>query len=728
MDKRVLVIVITLVSLLLPGRPPAAAQSKADCLACHSDTSLTMEKGGTQRSIYVNEALLNASAHRKLVCVACHPGFNPENVPHKEKIEEVNCLTCHKDVQFKHTFHPQLAKAIAAHEPPDVGCKDCHGTHEIVSPKVPGSKFSDQKVEESCGECHGDVRETFDKSAHGRALAAAVAGAPNCLTCHRHEVTLGGMTGDTLSHKVAQEKLCLSCHLDNPEVRARTSPTAGFIAAYEKSVHGAALLKGNPRAANCIDCHGSHEMQKGVESASLVSKKNIPSTCGKCHEEITKEFRQSIHGVAAANGVKDAPVCTDCHGEHNILPPSDPRSSVAAANVSARVCSPCHSSVKLSEKYGIASNRFQTFEDSYHGLAIRAGDVEVANCASCHGAHNIKPSSDSTSTISKANLARTCGKCHPGANAKFAIGAVHVAFTDRAEPALYWVSTIYLILIAVVVGGMFLHNLLDFLRKARRKLMIRRGRIVPEHVGHRLYLRMSTNERFQHGTLMLSFLTLVFTGFALKFPDAWWVVPIRNLSPMMFEIRGIVHRVAGVLLILAGLYHLYYVLFVPRGRELLRDLIPVPQDIKDAVAVLRYNLGLTSIKPLFARFSYIEKSEYWALVWGTIIMGATGAILWFDNTFIGLLTKLWWDVARGVHYYEAWLATLSIIVWHLYFVIFNPDAYPMNLAWLKGTLTEEEMAEEHPLELAKLEEREIAEALAEKSGVEEDAKPEAVSR
>ena len=107
-------------------------------------------------------------------------------------------------------------------------------------------------------------------------------------------------------------------------------------------------------------------------------------------------------------------------------------------------------------------------------------------------------------------------------------------------------------------------------------------------------------------------------------------------------------------------------------------------------------------EPRFERFSYIEKSEYWALVWGTILMGATGAILWFDNTFIGLLTKLGWDVARTVHYYEAWLATLAIIVWHLYFVIFNPDVYPMNLAWWKGTLTEREMLEEHPLELERL--------------------------
>jgi cytochrome b subunit of formate dehydrogenase len=382
---------------------------------------------------------------------------------------------------------------------------------------------------------------------------------------------------------------------------------------------------------------------------------------------------------------------------------------VSARNVSAKACSPCHGSVKLTQKYGLASDRFQSFSDSYHGLAGTAGSVEVANCASCHGVHDIRPSSDSTSRINKNNLVRTCGTCHPGANENFTKGSVHIIATAAKEEILYIVATSYIILIVVLVGGMFLHNLLDFFKKSKHQLMLRRGHIKRKAVGHRLYLRMSLDERIQHGTLVVSFAALVFTGFALKFPDAWWVAPLRNLSPVMFELRGIVHRIAGVIMVLAGLYHIYYVFFVPRGKQLIRDLFPVRQDISDAIGVLRYNLGNSPVKPKFGRFSYIEKSEYWALVWGTIVMAATGAILWFDNTFLGLLTKLWWDVAATVHYYEAWLATLAIIVWHFYFVIFNPDVYPMNLAWWKGTLTEEEMDEEHPLELEEIKSRETIE-------------------
>ncbi|MBS4029798.1 MAG: cytochrome b/b6 domain-containing protein [Ignavibacteriales bacterium] len=685
-----------------------SAQTNETCLTCHSDNTLTKESHGKTIPLFTDETILKKSSHSKLSCTACHTGFDAENIPHKQRITEVNCSTCHKDVELTHKFHPQLAKAIQAKETPDVSCKDCHGKHDVVSPKVANSKFSHEKIVLSCGECHYDVTEPFVQSEHGKAFASNVQGAPSCISCHDNEITHNGTEGDSAlaQLKIKQEKMCLACHLDNPDVKSRTSPTAKFIAAYEKSVHGRALLKGNGKAANCVSCHGSHEMKKGSEQTSRVGKSHIAETCSPCHETIASEYEQSIHGIAMKNGVKDAPVCTDCHGEHNILAPTDPNSRVAAGNVSQQVCSPCHSSVKLSDKFGFASDRFKTFSDSYHGLANRSGDLEAANCASCHSAHNIKPSSDSTSTISKANLAKTCGHCHKGANQKFTEGKVHVTLGKTEEPILYWIATLYLIIIVVTVGGMFLHNALDFFKKAKRKLRVRRGSIEEEHVGHRLYLRMTLNERLQHASLLVSFTLLVITGFMLHYPEAWWVILIRKLSNDMFEWRSLVHRIAGVVMVAASLYHIGYLSFSERGRKLVYDLLPRYTDVTDAIAVMKYNLGFSNIKPKFSRFSYIEKSEYWALVWGTIVMAVTGFIMWFDNTFMGLLTKLGWDIARTIHFYEAWLATLAIIVWHIYFVIFNPDAYPMNVAWLKGTLSEQEMAEEHALELEEIHRKE----------------------
>lgn len=689
------------------------AQTSEDCLACHSDPTLTMERKGKSVSLFVDETVLSRSVHKKLVCVACHTGFNAEEIPHKEKIEPVNCLTCHKATPFKHAFHPQMIRASGVSERPDVSCKHCHGTHNVISPKDPGSRFHSSNLIQSCGECHTSVKEHFLQCEHGKALQAGVKSAPNCLTCHRRDITQVHAGRDSTQLKIVQEKVCLSCHLDDPQVRARTSPSAGFIAAYEQSVHGAALLRGNGRAANCVDCHGSHDMKKALDPSALVHQTRLAETCGKCHGDVAKEFEESIHGVAVRKGNKDAPTCTTCHGEHNILAPTDPRSPVAPLNVSGQVCSPCHSSVKLSQKYGISADRFQTFSDSYHGLAIRAGAVEVANCASCHGVHNIKPSTDPTSTIHKANLAATCGKCHPGANENFAVGTVHVVATAESEPVLYWIANVYVVLIVVIVGGMFFHNLIDFIKKAKLRIATREGRVRPEVYGPSLYLRMTVSERLQHGALLVSFFVLVITGFMLRFPDAWWVVLIRTLSPDMFEIRSVAHRVAGVVMIAASLYHLYYILFVPRGKQLIRDLLPRLQDLRDARDAVLYNLGISSTRPKFGRFGYVEKAEYWALVWGTVVMVTTGVIMWFENTFVGLLTKLGWDIARTIHYYEAWLATLAILVWHIYYVIFNPNVYPMNMAWITGTLTEAEMAEEHPLELEQIKAKELQEDITE---------------
>lgn len=705
-EPRVILSALSLIILALPS--PVRAQSAADCLACHSDASMTMERGGKQVSIAVKEDVLKTSAHKKLACTACHNGFDPANVPHKAKIEPIVCSSCHKDAGAKHPFHPQIARALKAGKQPDISCKDCHGTHDAGPVRAPGSKFVGAKTLDSCGACHPDVVTQFSQCSHGKALAAGQKGAPDCVACHKNPIA----GEDKLARKQAQEKLCLACHRDNPDVTDKTAPTAAFIASYEKSVHGAALLKGNAAAANCVDCHGSHVMQKGSDPDAKSNKLHIRETCAKCHEKIAQEYSTSVHGAALAGGNLDAPVCTDCHGEHNIFKHNDPRSRVAAQNLSSQTCNPCHSSMSLSSKYGLASDRFKTFTDSYHGLAIKGGSLAVANCASCHGSHGIRRSSDPASMINKANMAATCGKCHPGANERFTIGAVHASETSKAEqPILYWLASGYVLLIALVIGGMFVHNVLDFIKKSKHKLKLRSGQIQEEHVGHAVYLRMTLSERLQHAALVTSFITLVVTGFMLRFPDAWWVRGIRLLSDRAFDLRSLIHRAAAVVMVLVSFYHVYYCAFTERGRGLVRDLFPdlkTFKDIKDPVANMKYYLGLSKVKPKFGRFSYIEKSEYWALVWGTFIMAATGFVMWFDNTFIALVTKLGYDIARTIHYYEAWLATLAIIVWHLYFVIFNPDSYPINLAFWKGTLTEAEMLEEHPLELEEIKRRKAA--------------------
>jgi cytochrome b subunit of formate dehydrogenase len=685
---------------------PAAAKSSASCLECHSDRDLSFKRDGKKVSLFVEEKAVAQSVHKSLECVDCHEKFDGDASPHRKPMVRVDCGSCHEDLGKKHAFHPRLAlKEIPAGK--DTDCAACHGSHAIVPVKSAASPFNDGAQLQSCGTCHAKTAEHFVASAHGRALAAHEQNAPDCLTCHKQPVVPHASAKPTLEQKLAQTKQCESCHVGKPNVAEQALRGTKFVTSFDQSVHGAALQKGEAGAANCVDCHGAHEMNRAMAANAKMNKQHVAETCAQCHEKQAREFGESVHAGSLQKGNVDSAACTDCHGEHDIRGHRDPTSPVHASNVAQQVCANCHASLKLTKKYGIASHTFQTFEDSYHGLAVRGGSVEVVNCASCHSSHAIKSQTDPSSTVNKANLVKTCGQCHPGANTRFAVGKVHVSpetanGCDGSSPILYIVSSVYVILIVVVVGGMFAHNLLDFIKKIRRKLAIQKGLIEEEHVAHRLYLRMTAHERVQHAVLVLSFVMLVITGFMLRYPEAWWVVAIRNVSVRVFEWRGWSHRIAGVVMLAGGAWHICYLVFTKPGRSLLRDLLPKWRDVTDPIGVLKYNLGLSATKPVFGRFSYIEKAEYWALVWGTLLMGATGAILWFENTSIGLFTKLGFDISRTVHFYEAILATLAIIVWHFYFVIFNPDVYPMNLAWLTGRMSEQEMLEEHPLQLMEM--------------------------
>jgi cytochrome b subunit of formate dehydrogenase len=217
------------------------------------------------------------------------------------------------------------------------------------------------------------------------------------------------------------------------------------------------------------------------------------------------------------------------------------------------------------------------------------------------------------------------------------------------------------------------------------------------------YLRMTLNERIQHLNLFINFTILVITGFTLKYPEAFGFSAISDVV-MGMTYRGLLHRVSGVAVLTLGGYHILYLLFTERGRGILKDMIPQLKDAKDLLETLKNNFFINRpAKNLkMPRFNFREKLEYLGLIWGTIVMTVTGFILWFKTEWLFYFPMWTYDLARTIHLYEAILATLTIIVWHFYSVIFNPDIYPMSWAWITGNLTEHEMEEEHGLELEKI--------------------------
>jgi len=191
---------------------------------------------------------------------------------------------------------------------------------------------------------------------------------------------------------------------------------------------------------------------------------------------------------------------------------------------------------------------------------------------------------------------------------------------------------------------------------------------------------------------------LVLTGFALKFPDSWFA----SMLSLGEAKRHLLHRIAAVVLIGVSFYHMFDILLAREGRRLLRDLFPTLDDVRGASQNLAYYLGLTTNKPAFPRFNYAEKAEYWALVWGMIVMAVTGVMLWAKVSVGNHLPRWWLDIATAIHFYEAVLATLAIVVWHFYQVFLDPDVYPMNWAWWDGKMTLHHYREEHGLDRAAL--------------------------
>lgn len=568
------------------------------------------------------------------------------------------CMACHDTVDAKKF-------SVSVHAPLD--CTSCHAGIQAY-PHEPKPKKVD------CASCHPDSVAAWNNSLHAKAVRSGSARGAQCADCHGspHAILPSSDPASKTAH-ASIPATCASCHAQK-FVMEKAGLSAQSAISYESSVHGRAIARGSTRAAVCTDCHDHHNVRPANDPQSGIFKFNVGRTCGQCHAAIAGQYHDSVHGKALARGNGATPVCTDCHGIHTISKAADPTRGPRSS------CIRCHQGVRLTQEYGVSGTRVASYQSSYHGLARRKGSATAADCASCHGAHDILPSSNPRSRVHPANLQKTCGKCHEGAAVNFTRGRVHLVegdTTDGPSSLNTWIRRIYIVLIVLTIGFMALHNLLIWWRKAQAA---RRdtGRTV---------VRMNRNQRVQHGVMVVSFTLLVLSGFALAWPE--------SLLASMFgpgeEFRRLVHRMAAVVMIVLGIYHFGYMTLTREGRKGLRDFWFRFSDLRDLGAVLRNR------KPQAGRFTYAEKAEYWAGMWGTVVMAITGLMIWGSVDVAAILPRWSIDIATTIHFYEAILATLAILVWHLYHVIFDPDAYPMNWAWFDGKVSKHQFEEEHPL-------------------------------
>ena len=386
------------------------AQSNDDCLGCHSDASLSMEKNGKTVKLQVKKMDLVKSVHSKMLCVNCHTGYNPSDIPHKKGDMSVNCMDCHSKPKTVHLFHPQMANANGIKGSDAVNCKKCHGTHAISSTKTPESPLNFTNSVAFCGTCHQQEKNDHMQSEHMLQYSANNPNSPTCNFCHQKPITKGyNLDGATL--KVNQEKLCLSCHLHN---MAYDNQYTKALVNYEKSVHGSALIKGNKNAAVCVDCHGVHKLQKSSKPDSKINRTNVPNVCGSCHKDVNKEYMASIHGKALAKGNVDAPTCSHCHGEHNIQNVPDIPHKVFAdskmnfntvVNNKMVYCLGCHSDETFSKKYNLA-----TFQKAHDWMPAQESHWKNVRCVDCHSSQ--EPPNLAHNILAPQKAVKKCEECH----------------------------------------------------------------------------------------------------------------------------------------------------------------------------------------------------------------------------------------------------------------------------------------------------------------------------
>jgi cytochrome b subunit of formate dehydrogenase len=615
-----------------------AGVANAECMRCHSDPDLSMERDGETISLYVDEQSYDASDHNGTGCAQCHADVTPS----------------------------LLARPCTTSVASNVDCAICHA---------------------------GPV-EAYSASTHGMLAAEGNLDAPTCMDCHDKHYTQDRLwpTSPTFPRNVPE--LCARCHREG-EVAATRIAHEGpdIVNGYVMSIHGKGLIEsGLIVTAVCTSCHTTHNELPPDDTNSSVHRDNIADTCGSCHHGIEEEYRESIHWPNREDAPEEAelPTCEDCHTSHSI-------SRVDLGNFRMSMmdqCGRCH------------ETESETFFETFHGKVSRLGDAGAAKCYDCHGTHNIHPTTEVRSTLSRRNIVETCAECHPGANRRFTGYLTHATHHDSERyPFLFWS---FWGMTALLVGTLTLatlHTLAWLFRMWRSPGEWTRHTPVE---GEPLFMRFTTFERSMHLVMLISFFVLALTGMVLKFSYMGWA---QMLATMVggFATTGVLHRLGAVVLIAVFLVHLVDVIvrkqrseqtwreFIFSDRSLLFNL----NDAREFAKSMKWFFGLGP-RPPYGRFTYWEKFDYFAVFWGMMVIGSTGLMLWFPEFFTILLPGWTVNVATIIHSDEALLAVAFIFTVHFFNTHFRPDKFPMDPVIFTGRVPLEEMKTDKPREYEQL--------------------------
>ncbi|MBN2284040.1 MAG: cytochrome C [Deltaproteobacteria bacterium] len=530
----------------------------------------------------------------------------------------------------------------------------------------------------------------------------------DCLSCHDDHLYRTAYPAS-----VHAPQGCTGCHgnIDNMErhMNGETKPSltacgACHGAVAEEYIHNYHYLY---QDFQCYDCHRDIH---AVTPRETSLKKAVLDTCTECHAN--EEYAHSGHGIAVAEGNEDAATCSDCHGLHStrVYHTSQEEYPAEAREFYTLTCIRCHDDREMMARNCLSLSTVAAYRRTYHGKVQDIGHpTRVAGCADCHTSHNILPKEDPASTINPDNLVNNCGKCHTGFHPRFVRYQAHPDFSNRERyPALYWTNVFMVGLLTVTFIFFWIHTFLWWRKTYWDKHYMEKMGIKPK-------LPMSDTESLQsierfsrkdiliHILLVISFLTLVATGFPLKYHDAPWARIFIDIWGGV-SLAGIFHRTAAVVLFVLFFYILartlrYLFPKQERTRGWLTRLFSAEslffnkKDLQDMKGMFKWFFDRGE-QPKFDRWTYWEKFDFLAVFWGMAIIGGSGIFLmvpeWTSYLFPGWVL----NVAALLHSEEALLAALFIFTVHFFNTHLIPKKFPMDRTIFTGRLSLHELYEE----------------------------------
>jgi thiosulfate reductase cytochrome b subunit len=559
-------------------------------------------------------------------------------------------------------------------------CIGCHGNAGFSAPGADG-KPRNLHV----------IPDKFGKSVHGKRL---------CVECHKNITAIPHEPGSQV--RVS----CVECHESqwkSAQMEGRTKEAermgavVGMIDRYMKSIHARPSRADQSRTnATCYSCHDAHYVYPAGSEIRAEWRLNIPDTCGKCHAKQREQYAKSVHGKAVLEDKNQyAAVCSDCHSTHDVESPAKDSTRLAIV----KNCGTCHAA------------SLKTYTGTYHGKVGSLGYAYTAKCYDCHGSHEIKRVSDAASTMHRENRLQTCQKCHKDATRGFVTFEPHATSHDFARYPHVWLATKSML---ALLAGVFLffwtHTALWFYREYRdRQERKTRPHVMADEslqLQGKQYQRFAPAWRLAHLLFALSVMTLVLTGMTVLFADSGWAKVVAALfgGP---KVTAIVHRTAAAIML--GIFFVHLVVLALRiGRNWRgfkwlgpASLVPNWQDLKDIIAMFAWFFGRRP-RPMFDRWTYWEKFDYWAVFWGMAIIGGSGMMLAFPAATAAILPGWMFNVAGIVHGEEAILAAVFLFTVHFFNNHFRPDKFPLDLVMFTGTVPLEEFKREHALEYQRL--------------------------